>query len=162
MIELLITIFTGGGAVGLGSIFKMVAGFVDSRNQAKELREHRKILKETKDSESALAFQKEVFGDTKVGMFARCTRRMLALIGVSTLAIGTLHCTLFPADPFITLGSVATGGEGTKPIWSALWGFLEIHGSDKPIYLTLGHVALMNFIGFQMILGYYFTPGGRK
>ncbi len=161
MIELLITIFTGGGAVGLGSIFKMVAGFVDSKNQARELSEHRKILAKTRDSETALAFQKEAFGDNQVGLFARSTRRMLALIGVSTLAIGTLHCTLFPADPFITLGSVATGGEGLKS-YSFLFGIIEIPQRDKPICLSLGHVALMNFIGFQMILGYYFTPGGRK
>jgi len=160
MFELLITIFTGGGAVGLGSIFKMVSGALDSYSQRKELREHSRLLKATKTNKHAMAFQKAMDGGSEsITIFTRTTRRMLALGGVFTLAVVTLHCTLFPTETFITLRSVAGGS--SEP-YSILLGLVEIPRSDKPIYLTLGHIALGNCIGFQMILGYYFTPGGRK
>ena len=159
MIELLITIFTGGGAVGLGSIFKMVAGFIDSKNQAREIREHQRILKASGEAKDALAFQKAVFGDTPGGLFARGTRRMLALIGVSTLAVCTLVCFNFPNEPFITLPSIAGGDAGQTAFQ---FFFITIPKSNQPLQLTLGHIGLMNCIAFQLTLGYYFTPGGRK
>jgi len=160
MVELLLTIFTGGGAVGLGSIFKMVSGFLDSYSHRQELRERRKILERAEDENAALAFQTAQFGETAGGLYARTTRRMLALMGLFTLSICTIHCTLLSDQTFVTLGSIASG-EGVK-YWSFLWGAITIPLSDKPLSLTLGHAALMNFIGFQMILGYYFTPGGRR
>lgn len=160
MIELLITIFTGGGAVGLGSIFKMVAGAIESSNDRKELKERRKILAKAGSAKEAMAFQKVAFGTGKGGSYSRHTRRFLALIGVSTLAIGTIHCTLFPADQFITLASAARNG-ASEPAWSLGWGLFTIYRGDTPIQLTLGHLAMMNYVSLCMILGYYFTPGGR-
>jgi hypothetical protein len=158
MIETLLAVFTGGGAVGLGSLIKIGAGFIDSYSQRKELREHRKILE---SNASAEAFQKQAFSNTTSGTIASITRCLLALVGVSTLAICTAHCTLFPQDAFITIQSTAAGGVTTEP-YSILWGFVTLPRNETPIQLTLGHAALSNFIGFQMILGYYFTPGGRK
>ena len=146
--------------MGLGSIIKMGAGFLDSKAAANEAKEKRKLLQQAEDAKHAIEFQKALTGDNKGGMFARATRRLLALIGVSTLAFCTIHCTLFPGDAFITLPSVASG-EGAQSI-SILWGIFEIPRSDKPIQLTLGHLAAANFISLNMILGYYFTPGGRK
>ena len=160
MFELLITLFTGGGAMGFGSIMKIGAGVLDSRAAAAELKEKRELLREAKDAEQATAFQAGLTGETPGGLFTRSTRRVLALIGVSTIAICTVHCTLFPTDPFITLRSVAgnNGGEA----FSLFFGLFEIPRSDKPIQLTLGHLAASNFISLNMILGFYFTPGGRK
>ncbi len=160
MIETLLAIFTGGGAVGLGSIFKMIAGFIDSLNQKRELREHRKILQETERADAFLAFQKEAFGSSEGGLYSRHTRRMLALIGVSVLGFCTIHCTILSDQAFVTLGSVASG-EGQRN-WSLLFGAIKVPLTDKPLSLTLGHAALLNYVAFQMILGYYFTPGGRK
>ena len=157
MFELLITLFTGGGAMGLGSIIKMGAGFLDSRAATNEARENRKLLQRTEDAEHAIEFQKAVMGDGEAGLFARHTRRMLALIGVSTLAVVTIHCVLFPYDAFITLPSVASSGEGNK--WFSL-GFITLYRGNNPIQLTTGHLALMNLGSLQMILGFYFA--GRK
>ena len=154
MFELLLTIFTGGGAVGLGSIFKMISGFADSYSHRKELREHRKILQNSQDASATLAFQKEAFGDTDGGLFARHTRRMLALIGVSTLAVVTIHCVLFPYDAFVTLPSVASAGEGGHCSFFCL---ITIPRSNIPILLTLVHLALRNFTSIQLILRFYFA-----
>jgi hypothetical protein len=160
MFELFFTLFTGGGAMGLGSILKIGAGWLDSKSAANEAKEKRKLLEKAENAKNAIEFQQALTGDGKEGMFARHTRRMLALIGVSTLAVCTIHCTLFPTDEFITLGSVASG-EGVQS-FSFLFGLFEIPRNDKPILLTLGHLAATNYIALNMILGFYFTPGGRK
>lgn len=160
MFELLLTLFTGGGAMGLGSIMKMVAGVFDSRAAVAEAKEHRKLLKDSENAANAIKFQQALTGDTEGGNYARHTRRFLALIGVSTLALCTIHCTLFPSEAFYTLESIASG-EGVQH-YSFLWGLVEIPGSDDPIQLTLGHLAATNFIALNMILGFYFTPGGRS
>ena len=148
MFDLLITIFTGGGAVGLGSIFKIFAGWMDSRAHLKELKEARKARNE------------EVFIKSQDNLFTRSTRRMLALIGVGTLAIITIHCVLIPDQAILTLESVASGEGRTK--YSLLWGLIEIPKGDRQIQVTTGHIAIVNCTAFCMILGYYFTPGGRK
>lgn len=148
MIEVLLTIFTGGGAVGLGSIFKIFAGWMDSRAHLKELKEARKARNE------------EIFIKSQDNLFTRTTRRMLAIIGISTLAIVTIHCTLIPDQTIITLKSVASGGEKTP--WSLLWGLVTIPPSNDPVQVTTGHLAIMNCVTFGMIIGYYYTPGGRK
>ena len=159
MITLLLSLFASGGGVAVGSILKTITGFADSYSHRKEISEHRKILKTSKNDASTLAFQKAMFGDgnSKEGTYATHTRRMLALIGVSTLAVVTIHCVLFPYDAFITLPSVASSGEGGS--WSIL-GLITIPRSNQPIQLTLGHLALMNLGSLQMILGFYFA--GRK
>jgi len=159
MITLLLSLFASGGGVAVGSILKTLTGFADSYSHRKEIREHRKILKESTDSTATLAFQKAVFGEgsSEVGSYATHTRRMLALIGVSTLAVVTIHCVLFPYDSFITLPSVASAGEGGN--WNIL-GIITIPRSNEPIQLTLGHLALMNLGSLQMILGFYFA--GRE
>ena len=159
MITLLLSLFASGGGVALGGILKSITGVFDSASHRKELNVHREILRESKDSETTLAFQKAVFGDSDTGMFAVHTRRILALIGVSTLAIVTIHCVLFSYDPFITLPSVASSGDGGST-WNFLFGLVSIPRSNQPIQLTLGHLALMNLGSLQMVLGFYF--GGRK
>jgi hypothetical protein len=148
MIELILTLFTGGGAVGFGSILKIIAGKVDSSAYIQELKLKAKLANEGK------------FIQSQDNSYARHTRRMLALIGVSTLAIVTVHCTLVPDQVIVTLKSIASGGEQGN--WSLLFGLIEIPTGNKPIQVTTGHLAIMNCITFGMIIGYYFTPGGRK
>lgn len=148
MIDLLITIFTGGGAVGLGSILKVFAGWVDSRAHVAELKQARKAKDEG------------VFIKYQDNSYARHTRRMLALIGVATLSAVTIHCVFIPDQTIITLKSVASGGENSN--WSLLWGLFTLPASGKPIQVTTGHIAIMNCVTFGMIIGYYFTPGGRR
>jgi len=158
MIELIIAVFTGGGAMGLGSIIKIGAGFLDAKAANSEIKAKQELLREARDAETAKIFQDSLTGNTEGGLFSRHTRRMLALIGVCTLSICTIHCTLFPADPFITLPSLASG-EGLRTIDLL---FFSIPLSNDPIQLTLGHLAASNYIALNMILGFYFTPGGRR
>jgi len=157
MITLLLSLFASGGGVALGGILKAATGVVASGAHRKELNVHKEILRESTDKEALLAFQEAVFGNSEVGIFAVHTRRILAIIGVCTLAVVTIHCVLFSYDPFITLPSVASSSEGGS--WSIL-GLITIPRSNAPIQLTLGHLALMNLGSLQMVLGFYF--GGRK
>jgi len=158
MIELLIAVFTGGGAMGLGSIIKIGAGFLDAKAATTEIKAKQELLREASDAETAKIFQDSLTGDTEGGLFSRHTRRMLALIGVLTLSICTIYCTILCDFPFITLPSIATG-EGLRTI--DLF-FFSIPLSENPIELTLGHLAASNYIALNMIFGFYFTPGGRK
>jgi len=162
MFELLLTLFTGGGAMGLGSIMKMGAGVLDSRAAANELKEKRKLLSGFDNAQQIIDYQAALTPESEGGLFTRHTRRMLALIGVLTLSVCTIHCVICADLPFYTLPSVARAGAGESNSFSILFGFVEIPRSDKPISLTLGHLAALNFISLNMILGFYFTPGGRK
>jgi hypothetical protein len=162
MITFLLMLFGSGGGVAIGSTLKSVTGFFDSISERKELKAQSKLLAKAGDDKSRLALINAIYGDpngenAKSGNYAMHTRRMLALIAVGTLALVTIHCVLFCYDPFITLPSVATSGESNTWIDTPL---ITIYRSDKPIQLTLGHLALMDLGSLQMVLGFYF--GGRR
>lgn len=161
MIQLLLTVFAGGGAVGFGAILKGIFGGIQSICAWKTKKVELEGLRNIENAEVALKFLSSQFGSDPGGMFSRHTRRMLALIGVISLAGYGYHCFLFQADPFITLPSVAAG-DNYQPEWSFAWGLITIPRSNEPIYLTLGHVGLSIVIAFEIILGFYFTPGGTK
>jgi hypothetical protein len=169
MFELFITLFTGGGAMGIGSILKIVAGKLDSGSFKQETDSKVQALKDilthavngNLDKETIELFVNALTEDTEGGMFGRHTRRILAIMGVSVIALGTIHCVLFAGDPFITIPSIALGGESSGG-WSFLWGVFTLPPKTSPIQLTLGHLAAVNFISLNMILGFYFTPGGRR
>ena len=168
MIDLFMIILTGGGGVGFGSILKMVANKLNAGNikesNSSRIQLIKDLIREAKDGDwdeiKIKLFLDVLNEDTEGGMFARHTRRMLALIGVSVFAAVTVHCILFAADPFITLPAIALGGGEHAEGWSILFGLFTIPPSTEPIQLTLGHIGLMNCITLGMILGFYFTPDG--
>ena len=154
-------LFASGGAVGFGAVLKGIFGGIQLAQDRKADAVRLDGLRQVKNAEVAQKFLDSQFGDTDNGTFAIHTRRMLALIGVGSLAVYGFHCFALYDAEFITLPSTARGGD-TEPFFSLLWGLLEIPRSDKPISLTLGHVGLVIASGFQIILGFYFGPGGRK
>ena len=85
MFELLTLFLTGGGSAAMGSLLKGVFGaLTDSRTHKYEL----EMAREARNNESAIKFQ-EALNSGDGGAFLRATRRMLALIGMSTLSFTT-------------------------------------------------------------------------
>lgn len=162
MITFLLMLFGSGGGVAIGSALKTVSGMFESASHRRETKENREIIRDAKDAKSRLQIIKAIYGDeggSQTGSYSTHTRRMLALIAVGTLALVTIHCVICQSDPFVTLPSVATTTESGR-VWVDFY-FFKVYKSDKPIQLTLGHLALMNLGSLQMVLGFYFG-GGRS
>ena len=154
MFELLTMFLTAGGSAALGSVLKGVFGAItDSRQQKFEL----ELAREARGNEFALKFQEQL-NNGEGGMFTRVTRRLLALILCSTLAAVVILCTLFPSAEIITLTN--PGGDQATEF---LFGLLTLPAKQSPIMVTTGHLSAYFFIVLApMVLGFYFTPGGRR
>ena len=108
MFELLALFLTGGGSAAMGSILKCVFGaMTDSRQQKYEM----EMAREARNNEFAIEYQKAL-NSGPGGAFTRATRRMLALIGMSTLAFITCITTVYPSVPLISTTNIT--GEGRK------------------------------------------------
>jgi len=158
MIELIIGFFTSGGAVGLGALLNNVFGMIGKAQDRKAEKEKLEGLRNIQNAEVANKFLESQFGNNDAGNFGRNTRRVLALIGVGSLAIYGFHCFALYDAEFYTLPSIAAG-EGYEPKLSVLFGLVELPWGNNPISLTLGHVGVMIATGFQIILGFYFSRG---
>ena len=154
MFELLTMFLTAGGSAALGSVLKGVFGAItDSRQQKFEL----ELAREARGNEFALKFQEQL-NNGEGGMFTRVTRRLLALILCSTLAAVVILCTLFPSAEIITLTN--PGGDQATEF---LFGLLTLPAKQSPIMVTTGHLsAYFVIVLAPMVLGFYFTPGGRR
>ncbi len=154
MFELLTMFLTGGGSAALGSILKGVFGTIaDNRQQKFEL----ELAREARGNEHALEFQKQL-NSGPGGAFTRATRRLLALILVSTLSAVVILCTLFPSAEIVTLTNPS--GEGSTEF---LFGLITFPAKQTPISLTTGHLATYFVVIIcPMVVGFYYTPGGRK
>jgi len=153
MIELLIGLLTAGGSAGFGSFLKIAGGIFDSINRAREVKAEAEFLREAKANEQAIEFQKLLNGTDN---YSKHTRRILALIGMSTLSALTLWCAVFPTIPLVTFAREA--GD-----LNLLFGIISFPVAAKTITVTLGHIALVaGTVVYPMIVGFYFTPGGRK
>tara|TARA_R110000824_G_C14713985_1_gene624229 strand:+ start:39 stop:503 length:465 start_codon:yes stop_codon:yes gene_type:complete len=154
MFELLALFLTGGGSAAMGSILKGVFGaMTDSRQQKYEM----EMAREARNNEFAIEYQKSL--NTGPGSaFTRATRRMLALIGMSTLAFITCITTVYPSVPLISTTNIT--GEGRREF---LFGLLSFPAEQAPLVVTTGHIALFQAtVVLPMIVGFYFTPGGRR
>ncbi len=154
MFELLTLFLTGGGSAAMGSILKGVFGaMTDSRQQKYEM----EMAREARNNEFAIEYQKSL--NTGPGSaFTRATRRMLALIGMSTLAFITCITTVYPSVPLISTTNIT--GEGRREF---LFGLLSFPAEQAPLVVTTGHIALFQAtVVLPMIVGFYFTPGGRR
>jgi hypothetical protein len=154
MFELLTMFLTAGGSAALGSVLKGVFGAItDSRQQKFEL----ELAREVRGNEFALKFQEQL-NNGEGGMFTRVTRRLLALILCSTLAAVVILCTLFPSAEIITLTN--PGGDQSTDF---LFGLITLPAKQSPIMVTTGHLsAYFVIVLAPMVLGFYFTPGGRR
>ena len=154
MFELLALFLTGGGSAAMGSILKGVFGaMTDSRQQKYEM----EMAREARNNEFAIKFQ-EAINSGDGGAFTRATRRMLALIGMSTLAFITCITTVYPSVPLISTTNIT--GEGRREF---LFGLLSFPAEQAPLVVTTGHIALFQAtVVLPMIVGFYFTPGGRR
>tara|TARA_Y100000004_G_scaffold28994_1_gene29857 strand:+ start:24376 stop:24840 length:465 start_codon:yes stop_codon:yes gene_type:complete len=154
MFEILTMFLTGGGSAALGSILKGVFGTIaDNRQQKFEL----ELAREARGNEFALKFQEQL-NNGEGGKFTRATRRLLAVILMSTLSAVVILCTLFPSAEIITLTNPNGDGET-----SFLFGLITYPSKQAPVALTTGHLATYFVVILApMVVGFYYTPGGRK
>ena len=152
--ELLMLFITGGGSTAMGAILKGVFGYVF---EAKAQKHDLEMAREARASDNFLRLQAEIAkGGT--GEFVSFTRRILAVIGVSTLCACIILCTLFPSAEIITLTN--PGGDQATEF---LFGLFTLPAKQSPIMVTTGHLsAYFVIVLAPMVLGFYFTPGGRR
>jgi|TARA_R100001163_G_C5066784_1_gene205421 hypothetical protein len=154
MFELLTLFLTGGGSAAMGSILKGVFGAItDARQQKYEM----EMARECRNNEFALQFQASI-NSGPGGAFTRATRRMLALIGMFTLSFITCITTIFPSVPLVSTTNIT--GEGRREF---LFGLFSFPAEQAPLVVTTGHIALFEAtVVLPLIIGFYFTPGGRR
>ena len=107
-----------------------------------------------------IEFQKAVFGEanTDTSAFTRGTRRLIALIGMCNFAVISILCTLFPGVELVTF----TPPENKEAI-SILFGLIKFpSGADITTSITTGHISLVSIATLGAIVGFYFTPGGKR
>ena len=138
----------------MGSILKGVFGaMTDARQQKYEM----EMAREARNNEFAVQFQ-QALNNGPGGAFTRATRRMLALIGMSTLSFITCITTIYPSVPLISTTNIT--GEGKREF---LFGLISFPAEQAPLVVTTGHIALFEAtVVLPLIIGFYFTPGGRR
>jgi hypothetical protein len=138
----------------MGSILKGVFGIINDSRSAKHDME---MARECRNNEFALKFQ-ESLNSGDGGAFTRATRRMLALIGMGTFSFVTCITTVYPSIPILT--STNRTGESERSI---LFGLFTFPASQSPMVVTTGSISLFSCsVVLPMIIGFYFTPGGRR
>ena len=154
MFELLTLFLTGGGSAAMGSILKGVFGAItDARQQKYEM----EMARECRNNEFAIQFQASL-NSGPGGAFTRATRRMLALIGMFTLSFLTCITTIYPSIPLVSTTNIT--GEGRREF---LFGLISFPAEQAPLVVTTGHIALFEAtVVLPLIIGFYFTPGGRR
>jgi hypothetical protein len=154
MFELLTLFLTGGGSAAMGSLLKGFFGaFSDARQQKYEL----ELARETRSNEFAVSFFQQL-NNGEGGAFTRATRRMLALIGMSTLSFVTIITAVFPSAPILSTTNLT--GEGKNEIF---FGLISFQAEQANLVITTGHICLFQCsVVLPMIVGFYFTPGGRR
>ena len=148
------------GATGMGSMLKIVGGIFQSVSEAKAAKERRELVRDMQIRGMDTDFQKMLVGETDkdTGMFTRATRRLIAFMGMLNFAIISILCTIYPNTTLITF----TPPESKEAI-SLLWGFIKFpSGTEITSAITTGHISLVAITTLGAIIGFYFTPGGRK
>lgn len=149
------------GATGMGSILKILGGLVQSISDGNEAKQKREMARDLAMSQSDIEFQKAVFGnnsDPESNLFTRATRRLIALIGMLNFATISIICTIWPSVELITF----TPPENKESI-SILWGLVTFpSGADVTTSITTGHISLVSIATLGAIIGFYFTPGGKR
>ena len=160
MLGLITMLLTTLGATGMGSMLKMVAGVVDRIAAGSEAKEKRELLREMNLRGADIDFQKAVFGELNENTtkYVRTTRRIIALVGMLNFFVISVLCTIWPSVPIITFIPPLN-----KDGWSILWGLINIPATtDITVAITTGHISLVCVATLGAIIGFYFTPAGRK
>lgn len=147
------------GATGMGSILKISAGLIDRIGAAQEAKEKRELIREMEMRKLDAEFQKAVFGgNDEAGMFVRATRRIIALIGMLNFAAVSILCTLHPSVELVTFVPPSNVAK-----FKLFWGLIDFPlNSGATVSITTGHIALTSVTILGAIIGFYFTPAGRK
>ena len=152
--ELLMLFITGGGSTAMGAILKGVFGYIFEARQNKHDLE---LARESRTNDNFLRLQAEL-AKSGTGEFVSFTRRILAVIGVSTLCSCIILCTLFPTAEIVTLTNA--DGEGINEIF---FGLISWQANQEPLTISSGHISLMGCtVILPCILGFYFGPSGRR
>ena len=160
MFGLITMLLTTLGATGMGSMLKIVGGVFSGISEAKEMAARRELIRDLELKKADLEFQKAVFGEVNAdnSAFTRGTRRLIALIGMCNFAVISILCTLFPGVELITF----TPPENKEAI-SIIWGLIKFpSGADITTSITTGHISLVSIATLGAIVGFYFTPGGKR
>ena len=112
--ELLMLFITGGGSTAMGAILKGVFGYVF---EAKAQKHDLEMAREARNNDNFLRLQAELHKGG-AGEFVSFTRRILAVIGVSTLCACIVLCTLIPTAEIVTITNA--DGEGINEIFFGL------------------------------------------
>jgi hypothetical protein len=149
------------GATGMGSMLKILGGFIQSASDAKEQKAKRELARDLAMSNSDIKFQQTVFGnaqDKDTNLFTRATRRLIALIGMCNFATISILCTLYPNIELITF----VPPEQAREI-KVLWGLFSMPlDAGVTTAITTGHISLVSITTLGAIIGFYFTPGGKR
>jgi hypothetical protein len=156
MIALFSTLITALGAAGGGSIFKMITSVVGRIGEAKRLQAKQDLVREVKEGDLNVQIQKQIFGNSKGGLYEHHTRRIVAVVSVTVLgAIGLLG-TIFPDAPLLTLD--ASNGH-----INILWGLFSVPvQEDKVEAITTGHLAVAVVSILAAVIGFYGTPSAGE
>jgi hypothetical protein len=154
MIEILTMFLTSGGSAMLGSVLKGVFGAItDSRQNKYEL----ELARECRNNAQALEFQKQI-NSGEGGLFTRVTRRLLAVIIMSTLSAVIILSILFPEATIIAPQNI--GGEGNIEIF---FGLITFPKEQATLEITTGALAYYFVVVLApMVTGFYFTPSGKR
>jgi len=160
MFGLITMLLTTLGATGMGSMLKIVGGVFSGISDAKDMAARRELIRDMQLQKADIEFQKAVFGETNTdtSAFTRGTRRLIALIGMCNFAVISILCTLFPGVELVTF----TPPENKEAI-SILFGLIKFpSGADITTSITTGHISLVSIATLGAIVGFYFTPGGKR
>jgi len=148
------------GATGMGSMLKIVGGIFQSINEQRAAKAQRELARDLAMSKSNAALQKSIFGEPneQTASYTRATRRLIALIGMLNFATISILCTIYPTVELITF----IPPEQTQEI-SILWGLYKMP-VDQGITtsITTGHISLVSITTLGAIIGFYFTPAGKR
>lgn len=151
--EILLMLLTGGGSTALGAVLKGGFGMLfEARRQKHEL----ELARESRANENFIKLQAQL-AEGGNGEFVSFSRRIIAFMGIGTLCVCVLFCTLFPSAEFLSITNAH--GEG-RTEW--LFGLISYPASQDPIILSSGHLAYMGHTALMGILGFYFGPSPRR
>ena len=160
MFGLITMLLTTLGATGMGSMLKIVGGIFSGISEAKEMQARRELVRDMELKKADVEFQKAIFGEVNAdnSAFTRATRRLIALIGMCNFAVISILCTLFPGVELVTF----TPPENKEAI-SILFGLIKFpSGAEITTSITTGHISLVSIATLGAIVGFYFTPGGKR
>jgi len=146
-------LLTGGGSTAMGAMLKGGFGMLfENRRQKHEL----ELARESRANENFLKLQTKL-AEGGNNEFRDFSRRIIAFMGIGTLCLCVLFCTLFPSAEFLSITNAH--GEG-RTEW--LFGLISYPASQDPITLSSGHLAYMGHTALMGILGFYFGPSPSR